>query len=301
MRILVTGATGLVGRSFVRAMVERDHEIVATSRDPRRAAGFLPLIARHVGWDPNDGPAPPEAFEGVDAIVHLAGESVAGRWTDEKKQRIRDSRVLGTRHLVDGMRPLDDRPFRLISASAIGYYGERGDAVLKEDSGPGDDFLATTSVEWESEAAAAAALDVDVAHLRIGIVLDPAGGALEQMLPPFRLGVGGPLGSGKQWWSWIHRDDLVGMLVAAVENGWSGAYNATSPQPLRQRDFAKVLGDVLGRPAIAPAPEFALRLLFGEFATELLTSKQVRPERALSEGFTFRFPALRDALLDLLD
>jgi len=301
MRLLVTGATGLVGRSFVRTMLERGHEIVVTSRDPERAATFLPLITRHVGWDPNDGPAPREAFEGVDAIVHLAGESVAGRWTDEKKQRIRDSRVLGTRNLVDGMRPLDERPFRLVSASAVGFYGDRGDEALNEDSGPGDDFLATTCVEWESEGANATELDLDVVHLRIGIVLDPDGGALEQMLPPFRFGVGGPLGSGKQWWSWIHRDDLIAMLVAAVEDGWSGAYNATSPQALRQRDFAKVMGDVMSRPAFVPAPEFALRFVFGEFASELLTSKKVEPVRALDEGFAFRFPRLHDALVDLID
>ena len=301
MRILVTGATGLVGRSFVRAMVERDHEIIATSRDPQRATGYLPLITRHVQWDPNDGPAPAAAFEGVDAIVHLAGEPVAGRWTEAKKQRIRDSRVNGTRNLVDGLRPLDDRPFRLVCASAIGFYGERGDEVLTEESAPGDDFLATTCVEWESEGAAARELDVEVAHLRLGIVLDPAGGALEQMLPPFKLGVGGPLGSGRQWWSWIHRDDLTAMLIAAVEDGWSGTYNATAPNAQRQRDFATVLGSVLDRPSIAPAPEFALRLLFGEFATELLTSKNVRPLRALEEGFDFRFAELHDALIHLLD
>lgn len=301
MRILVTGATGLVGRAVVNTLVERDHEVVVTSRSPDRARSFLPLLYRLVAWDPNDGPAPPAAFEGVDAIVHLAGESVAGRWTDEKKQAIRDSRVLGTRHLVDGMRPLDGRPARIVGASAIGFYGDRGDEVLTEDAGPGDDFLATTSVEWESETANARDLGLDVAQFRIGIVLDPNGGALERMLPPFRLGVGGPLGSGQQWWSWIHLGDLVAMFVHAVEDGWSGAYNATAPHPVRQRDFAEVLGDVLGRPAFVPAPAFALRLLFGEFASELLTSKQVRPDRALREGFTFRHPQLFDALVDLID
>ena len=301
MRILVTGASGLVGRHLVQALVERDHDVVSTSRDPDRARSQLPLIYRHVRWDPNDGPAPREAFEGVDAIVHLAGESVAGRWTDEKKRRIRDSRVLGTRHLVDGMRPLDGRPVRLVGASAIGFYGDRGEDVLTEDSGPGDDFLSTTCVEWESEGVAARDLGLDVAHLRIGLVLDPAGGALGEMLPIFRLGAGGPLGSGRQWWSWIHRGDLVAMFVLALEEGWSGTFNATAPHPVRQREFADALGDVIGRPSFVPAPEFALRLVLGEFAQELLTSKQVRPDHALREGFTFGFPRLADALNDLLD
>ncbi len=301
MRILVTGATGFVGRALVAALVERDVEVVASSRNPVRAASQLPLIYRHVKWDPNVGPAPREVFDGVDAIIHLAGENVAGRWTDDKKKRIRDSRVLGTRHLVDSLRPLDERPRTLVSASAVGYYGDRGDEELREDAEPGDDFLARTCVEWETEGVHARALGLDVVHLRIGIVLDPGGGALQQMLPPFRFGVGGPLGSGEQWWSWIHRDDLVRMLMTAAEDRWDGAFNATAPGALRQKEFADVLGDVLNRPSFVPAPAFALQMLFGEFSGELLTSKRVVPRHALDVGFRFHHPELRDALLDLLD
>ncbi|HKK71923.1 MAG TPA: TIGR01777 family oxidoreductase [Candidatus Krumholzibacteria bacterium] len=301
MRILVTGATGFVGRALVAALVERDVEVVASSRNPLRAASQLPLIYRHVKWDPNVGPAPREVFDGVDAIIHLAGENVAGRWTDDKKKRIRDSRVLGTRHLVDSLRGLDDRPRTLVSASAIGYYGDRADDELREDDEPGDDFLARTCVEWETEGVHARALGLDVVQLRISIVLDPAGGALQQMLPPFRFGVGGPLGSGDQWWSWIHRDDLVRMLITSVDERWDGPYNAAAPGVLRQKEFADVLGDVLGRPSFVPAPAFALQMLFGEFSTELLASKRVVPQRALDAGFEFRHPELVDALLDLLD
>ena len=301
MRILVTGATGFVGRPLVSSLVERDHEVVVVSRDPVGARAALPLVFRHVGWDPNEGPVPARALEGVDAVIHLAGETVAGRWTEEKKQRIRDSRVLGTRHLVEGVRAVDGRPRQLVSASAIGYYGDRGDEELTEDSGPGDDFLATVGVEWENEAAQAADVGVDVATMRIGIVLHPEDGALKQMLPPFRFGVGGPLASGRQWWSWIHRADLVRLFVTAVEEGWAGTFNATSPKPERQRDFARILGAVLERPAVIPAPEFALRALLGEFATEILTSKKVLPRAAEDRGFEFRFASLQRALLDLLD
>ena len=223
-----------------------------------------------------------------------------GRWTDEKKRAIRESRVLGTRHLVDALADLDRRPAALVSASAIGFYGARGDEELSEGSGPGDDFLATTAVEWETEAARAADYGLRVASLRIGIVLGAGGGALEAMLLPFKLGAGGPLGSGQQWWSWIHLDDLVRMFLAAIDEGWTGAWNATAPRPERQARFAKALGRALGRPAILPAPAFALKLILGEFSTELLSGKQVLPHRARQAGFAWRFERLDDALADLV-
>lgn len=301
MRILVTGATGFVGRPLVRALVDRDHEVVVVSRDPREASSQVTLVYRHVGWNPSEAPLPGAALDGVEAIIHLAGESVVGRWTPEKKARIRDSRVLGTRNLLEGMRARDERPSLLISASAVGFYGDRGDEELTEEAQPGDDFLATTCVEWESEVAAAADLGLDTVSLRIGVVLHSEGGALEQMLPPFRLGLGGPLGSGRQWWSWIHRDDLVRMFVTALEQRWTGVFNATAPMPVRQADFARTLGAVLQRPAVIPAPEFALRALFGEFADELLTSKRVLPAAALARGFEFGFAHVERALLDLID
>ena len=300
MRVVVTGATGFIGRALVAELNARDHRVVVLSRDPDRAQRVLPLVAEHHSFDWTRETAPAAALEGADAIIHLAGEPVAGRWTAEKKQAIRDSRVLGTRNLVAGLAELDRRPSRLISASAIGFYGDRGDEELHEESGPGADFLATTAVEWETEAALAADFGLAVASLRIGIVLDCEGGALEQMLPPFRLGVGGPLGDGSQWWSWIHRRDLVRMILVALEQSWTGAFNATTPHPERQADFARSLGRALGRPAFIPAPAFALKALFGEFATELLTSKRVLPSSAQKSGFEWEFGRLDTALADLL-
>ena len=295
MRIVVTGATGFVGRALVNALVERGDEVVAISRDPQRASAQLPLIAAHHSPDELI-----EALDGADAIVHLAGETVVGRWTDEKKRAIRDSRILGTRNLVDALAGLDRRPRVLVSASAIGFYGDRGDEDLTEDSGPGADFLATTSVEWESEAARATDYGLRVTSLRIGIVLGAEGGALKEMLLPFKLGAGGPLGTGRQWWSWIHIADLVRMLQTAIDEPWFGSYNATAPAPEQQGRFARALGRVLGRPALIPAPAFALRALLGEFSTELLSGKRVLPERALEAGFRFEFEHLDEALEDLV-
>jgi uncharacterized protein (TIGR01777 family) len=300
MRVVVTGATGFVGRALITELNTRNHRVVVLSRDPARARRSLPLVAACHSFDPDLETAPAVALEGSDAIIHLAGEPVAGRWTTEKKRAIRQSRVFGTRNLVAGLAELDCRPSRLISASAIGFYGDRGDEKLHEESGPGAGFLATTAVEWETEAARAAEFGLSVASLRIGIVLDCEGGALEQMLPPFRFGVGGPLGSGSQWWSWIHRRDLVRMILKALEQDWTGAFNATAPHPERQADFARALGRAMGRPAFIPAPAFALKALFGEFATELLTSKRVLPSRAREAGFEWEFGRLDMALADLL-
>ena len=295
MRIAVTGATGFVGRALVTALIERDDEVVAISRNPQRAQSQLPLIAAHHSYDELR-----EALKGTDVVVHLAGETVTGRWTDEKKRAIRDSRVQGTRDLVDVIAQLDDRPEALISASAIGFYGDRGDDDCTEDSGPGADFLAMTSVEWESEAARAADFGLRVASLRLGIVLGLEGGALEAMLLPFKLGAGGPLGHGRQWWSWVHLEDAVRLFITAIDEPWSGSYNATAPYPERQKDFARILGRALNRPAILPAPGFALKAILGEFSAELLNGKKVLPQRARDAGFRFEFERLDDALADLI-
>jgi uncharacterized protein (TIGR01777 family) len=300
MRVVITGATGLIGRALVEELVQRGAEVVVLSRSPERAASNLPLVAAHHRFDPGNEVAPAAAFDGSDAIVHLAGETVAGRWTEAKKQAIRDSRVIGTRNLVDGLASLDERPAVLISASAIGFYGARGDEDVTENSGPGADFLATTAVEWEAEAARAMDLGMRVVNLRTGIVLGLGGGALDQMLLPFKLGLGGPLGDGRQWWSWIHIRDVVRMILAAIDEGWTGAYNVTAPHPERQGDFARILGRTLGRPAIIPAPAFAIRALFGEFSTELLNGKRILPERARNAGFEWEFPRLGSALADLV-
>jgi uncharacterized protein (TIGR01777 family) len=279
MRVAVTGATGFVGRALVSSLLEANHRVVVLSRDPDRAARSLPLVSAHWRFSVEDG-VDPAAFAGVDAVVPLA--------------------VLGTRRLVDAFVDLDSRPSVLVSASAMGVYGDRGEEELTEDAGPGADFLATVAVEWESEAARAMDYGLRVVSLRSGLVLHPDGGPLEAMLLPFRLGLGGPMGGGRQWWSWIHRADLVRLIEEAMQRHWYGALNATTPNPVRQRDFARALGRAVGRPAFAPAPAFALRLVLGEFADELLNSRRVLPARTAELGFDWKFARLEDALADLL-
>ena len=300
MKVLVTGATGFVGRRLCEALNQRGHSVVVLSRNGFTAKQSLPLIDQAFSWQPASEPAPQEAFDEVGGVIHLLGESVQGRWNAAKKAAIRDSRVIGTRNLVAGMAQLESRPKVLVSASAIGYYGDRGDEELSEESTPGDDFLAGVSREWENEAIAAERLGVRVALPRVSVVLAPGGGALGAMLLPFKLGAGGPLGSGRQWWSWIHRDDLVEMMIHLLEGDFSGPVNGAAPNPVRQKEFAQVLGKVLGRPSFMPAPAFALRIVLGGFSTELLSSKRVLPKAAARMGFSFRFPGLEEALREAL-
>lgn len=296
MRVLISGVTGFIGSRLAATLSQTGHQIWGLSRDPEAARKKVPQLSEAFAWNPVAQQPPGNALADVDAVVHLAGEPVTGRWTDKKMQRIRDSRVLGTRHLVKAMAG-SKRPPVLVNGSAIGYYGDRGDTELTVDSGPGDDFLAETCQQWEAEARKADELGVRVVIVRTGIVLGDDGGALEAMLTPFKLGVGGPLGSGKQWWSWIHRDDLVGILQSAVEEGsMQGVYNGTAPNPMRQKEFGKVLGKVLHRPAFMPAPAFALKIVLGGFSTELLSSKRVLPRRLDESGFDFRYPQLEAAL-----
>jgi uncharacterized protein (TIGR01777 family) len=297
MHVLVTGATGLVGPRVVSALLARGDTVTVLSRNPDSARARLGDV-RAIGWSPPTVAA--EALHGVDGVVHLAGEPVPGRWTEDKKRRIHDSREHGTKALVDAIAAAESRPSVLVSASAIGWYGDRGDEVLVEASGPGDDFLAGVCKAWEEAAAGVEAHGVRRVSLRIGLVLDPDGGALGEMLPMAKLGLAGPLGGGRQWWSWIHRDDLVAMLLAALDGDWSGAYNATAPNPVTQGAFAKAVGAVLGRPAFLPAPAFALRIALGGFSAEILTSKKILPQRAQEAGFAFRFSDLDPALKDLL-
>lgn len=295
MKALLTGATGFVGRR----LLEQISQPVIVSRDAARAQRQFPRAQVH-GWDPEREPAPAAAFDGVEAVFHLAGEPVAeGRWTAAKKRRIRDSRVLGTRQLVAGLARLDRRPPTLVSASAVGYYGSRGDEVLDEASAPAGDFLADVCRAWEDEACRAESLGVRVVHLRFGIILGPRGGALGKMLPIFKLGLGGPLGNGRAWMPWIHLDDIVGLLLhAAAHDELRGPLNAVAPQPVTNREFTKTLASVLHRPAILPAPALGLRLALGEFAQVLLASQRVTPRAALASGYSFRYPDLRAALID---
>lgn len=300
MRVLVTGATGFIGRLVCARLADRGHQLVVLSRNPEAARDKLHGVVAAYRWEATEGPPPGEAVAGLDAVVHLAGVSVVGRWSAEHRRAIHDSRVDGTRNLVAALAMAAKPPGVMVSASAIGYYGDRGDAVLDEEAEPGNDFLATVCRGWEAEARQAEQLGTNVVRLRFGIVLGDTGGALDKMLLPARLGLGGPLGTGRQWWSWVHVDDVLGLIEHALDQDVSVALNATAPSPIRQRDFARALGAVLKRPAFLPAPAFALRLVLGGFANELLGSKRVLPESTLATGYAFRFPELHAALEDLL-
>lgn len=298
MRAVVTGATGFIGRQLL-ARLDRP---VVLSRNPEKARQSLASFNVEVfGWNSEREPAPAAALEGADAVFHLAGESVAeGRWNADKKRRIRESRELSTRNLVLGLRSVERRPAALVSASAVGYYGSRGDELLDEASAPASDFLAEVCQVWEREAQAAREFGVRVANPRIGLVLG-RGGALEKMLPPFKLGVGGRLGNGRAWMPWIHVDDVVGIFLHAAQNAAvSGPINAVSPNPVRNAEFTKELAAALHRPAVFPVPGFGLKLMFGEFAEVLLASQRVVPKAAEHTGYRFAYPTLAAALAQIL-
>lgn len=293
MRVTVTGASGRIGSHLVARLRERGDEVTVLSRSAQRG----------VRWDPESERAPAEALRGRDAVVHLAGEDVAQRWSAEVKRRIRSSRETGTRNLVAGLSALgeDERPGVLVSGSASGYYGPRGDEEVDEAAAAGTDFLAEVCVAWEREAQAADALGVRVALVRTGIVLDREGGALARMLTPFRLGVGGPVAGGRQWMPWIHRDDEVGILLAALDGErWRGPVNACAPHPVTNRDFGRALGRALNRPAVAPVPALAIRALYGEMAQIVTTGVRMVPRRATELGYAFAHPELDGALRDTL-
>jgi hypothetical protein len=289
MRVTISGGSGLIGAALAGALRARGDEVTVLSRSREGGA---------IAWDPLSGPAPADALEGREAIVSLAGEPIAQRWTAAAREAIRRSRLEGTANLVAGIEACSARPAVLVGASAVGYYGDRGDDALTEDAAPGPDFLAQLCLQWERAAldgGARAGLRASV--LRTGVVLDRRGGALAKMLPPFRLGVGGPVAGGRQFMSWIALADLVAMYTAAVDDErWSGAFNATGPAPARNGEFARSLGRALHRPAFAPVPAAALRLLYGEMAQIVTDSQNALPARALALGFKFRYGELEAAL-----
>jgi uncharacterized protein len=299
MRVTLTGATGLIGSRLVAALRDRGDEVTVLSRDPARAGRRLGVGAER--WEPLEGRAPVHALAGRDAIVHLAGERVDQRWSDESRPRILASRETGTRNLIEGLRAAEPHPEVLVSASGVGYYGPRGDEVLDESAAPGTDFLARVCVAWEAEAERAEELGMRVVRMRTGVVLDRRGGALARMLIPFRLGVGGPVAGGEQWLPWIHVDDLVGLYLAAIDgDGWSGPVNASAPEPVRNREFSRALGRALRRPAVLPVPGAALRLLYGDMAEIVTEGQRAVPQRALEREYAFRHADLDAALRDAL-
>ena len=295
MKIAVTGATGLIGAALCERLRQEGNDVLVITRRENSSSPF-PVVH----WNPERGELDTRSLEGVDAVVHLAGETIAERWTREKKERIRTSRVAGTRFLVDGLKRLSKRPSVLIGSSAVGFYGNRGDEELDEGSPPGTGFLPEICQAWEAEVARASELGMRAVRLRTGIVLSTKGGALAKMLLPFKLGLGGPVGSGSQWMSWIHIDDVVGGYHFALHHAdLSGAANLTAPQPVRNADFTRALGRALGRPAFLPAPGFALKLIFGEMAQDLLLDGQrVLPRRLESAGYQFQHTGVDDALAD---
>jgi len=305
MKFAVTGATGFIGQRLVRELLDSRHQVLALTRDPERAKAKLPVRCEAAAWNPTSGSLDPEVLAGCDAVVHLAGEGVADKpWTAARKQQILDSRVLSTRMLVQALSglPAPRRPRTLVAASAIGFYGERGDDILSESAPAGSGFLAEVCQAWERESGAAQELGVRTAIVRIGVVLGRDGGALAKMLPPFQLGVGGRLGAGTHWMSWIHADDLVQLLIeAATNDSYVGVINGVAPDPVTNAEFTAALGRALHRPTLFPVPRLALNLMLGEMASILFASQRVVAEAAQRLGFRFQYGSIDNALADLLD
>jgi uncharacterized protein (TIGR01777 family) len=301
VKVLVTGASGFVGSALCDSLMVRGDTVVGLTRDPKRARSTNPSVLWHP-WEPTLERPPAEAFEGVGAVVNLVGEKINQRWTDEAKKRILESRRTGTRNLIGAIAGLGEKPRVLVSQSAIGFYGDRGDAIVDESAEPGEGFDAGVVREWERAAAEAETVGMRLVVVRSGHVLDPNGGFLAKLLPPFRLGLGGPLAGGRQYVSWIHVDDEIGILLWALDNqDVSGTINATAPNPVTNRELSRALGEALHRPASMPVPGLTLDLMFGrEFGHVLRGGQRVYPRRALDLGYEFKFTDIDEALADLL-
>ncbi len=299
--VTITGATGLIGGRLVGELQAAGWQVTVLTRDPERARKRFGAQVEAHAWDLLSEPAPAAALSGRGAVVSLAGAPVSQRWSAQAKRAIRETRVAGTGNLIAGLRAAGECPAVLLSASATGYYGPRGSEPLDEEAPPGADFLAEACVAWEQAAEAAAGLGMRVAVIRTGVVLDGEGGALEKMLPPFQLGLGGPIAGGRQFLPWIHAADVVGIYQAALEDErWSGPANATAPTPVSNRDFSRALGRVLNRPAVLPVPGFALRALYGEMAQIITGGARVVPAKPLMLGYSFRHGELDEALRSAL-
>ncbi len=303
MRVIIAGGTGLIGRALARSLVADGHQVAVLTRRPEPRPGGLPGEVALVAWDGRTIQEWAQQLEGADGVVNLAGAGLADqRWTPERKRIIRESRIQPGKVLAQAVEQASQRPKVFVQASAVGYYGPCGDEVVTEEHPPGDDFLARLCVEWEASSASVEALGVRRAIIRTGVVLSREGGALPRMVLPVRLFVGGPLGSGRQYLPWIHIADHVRAVRFLLEQeGASGPYNLTAPNPVTNREFMRLLGRVLGRPAFLPVPALALRILFGEMATVLLDGQRAVPQRLLEAGFAFRFPQAAEALQDLLE
>ncbi len=301
MHVIITGGTGLIGRALAHSLAGDGHQVTVLSRSPERHRDFPPGVAL-VAWDGRTAQGWGDRVDTADAIVNLAGESIAaGRWTPERKRRIRESRVNAGQAVVEAVRAAANPPQVVVQASAVGYYGPRGDEPVTEETPPGSDFLAQVCVAWEASTAPVEELGVRRAVIRTGVVLSTRGGALPRMLLPFRLFLGGPLGSGRQYLPWIHVDDQVGAIRFLLEHPEAqGPFNLCAPNPVTNREFCRILGQVLGRPSWMPAPAPVLRLLLGEMAMVLLEGQRALPRRLQEIGYTFRFPELRPALQDLV-
>ena len=307
MRVLITGGTGLIGRAVAANMVQDGHEVIVLSRSPERATG-LPTGVQAVGWNARTAEGWGHLADGADAIVNLAGVSLSGegffprRWTPERKRLIRESRLNAARAVVEAVEQARHKPRVLIQASGVGYYGHRGDQVVTEATPPGDDFIARfASQEWEPSTQRVEAMGVRRAIIRSGVVLSPDSPALRPMLLQFRLFLGGPIGTGRQWFSWIHIQDEAAAIRFLIEQETaSGPFNLVAPQPLTNAEWARALGRALGRPSFLPVPGLAMRLAFGEVADLLLTGQRAVPQRLLDSGFSFRFPEVEEALRNLL-
>ncbi len=301
MRVLVTGASGFIGSALCDALLARGDTVVGLSRDPQRARSTNPGVVWHA-WEPTLERPPEAAFENIDGVVNLEGEKINQRWTEDAKRRIMESRRTGTRNLIAALAALERRPKVLVNQSAIGFYGDRGDAIVDESAESGEGFDAEVVREWEAAAREAEGAGTRLVIVRTGHVLDASGGLLGELLPPFKLGLGGPIAGGRQYMSWVHIDDEIGILLWALDNDQvSGTINSTAPNPVTNREFSQAIGRALGRPASVPVPGFVLDLKFGgEFGKVLRGGQRVMPRRALDLGYEFRFTQIDEAMRDLL-